>query len=61
MEKLIVNPELDSRPLEIKGEWEKGERMAVPRFRAAVVVKDPGYKQQKASVRCLYPGSFATT
>jgi hypothetical protein len=26
-----------------------------------VVVNDPGYKQQKESMRCLYPGSFATT
>jgi hypothetical protein len=35
--------------------------MAVPRFRAAVVAKDPGYKQRVDVVCCLYPGSFATT
>jgi hypothetical protein len=29
--------------------------------RRQVVVKDPGYKQQKESMRGLYPGSFTTT
>jgi hypothetical protein len=43
------------------GEGRKGETHGGAALRAAVVVKDPGYKQQKESMRCLYPGSFATT
>jgi hypothetical protein len=29
--------------------------------RRQVVAKDPECKQQKESMRCLYPGSFTTT
>jgi hypothetical protein len=44
-----------------EGRREKGETHGGAALRAAVVVKDPGYKQQKESMRCLYPGSFTTT
>ena len=49
--------------MDATGEGEKGrtgETHGGAALRAAVVVKDPGYKPRMDAFCCLHPGSFAT-